>query len=160
MLFSLCHHHHPPNFSTADPDSKPIQTDFQLWFLHNTMKTGVMNIPALVRMTPCPQRLQLQTLWMGVVLTGKMAFWGDKSLTSWWCNEDRCPEHPSFCQDDHLSSKTPTPDLLDRCHLDRENDILGRQVLNKIWSCYEDRCPEHPSSCQDDPLSSQILSNS
>ena len=27
-------------------------------------------------------RLQLQTLWIGVILTGKMTFWGDKCLTS------------------------------------------------------------------------------
>ena len=45
------------------------------------MKTGVLNIPAPVRMTPCPPRLQLQTLWIGVILTEKMTFWGDKSLT-------------------------------------------------------------------------------
>ena len=40
--------------------------------------------------------------------------------------------------DDHLSSLTPTPDFVDRGHLDRENDILGRQVLDKNLSCYED----------------------
>ena len=45
------------------------------------MKNGVLNIPAPVRMTPCPPKLQLQTLWMGVILTGKMTFWGDKGLT-------------------------------------------------------------------------------
>ena len=39
------------------------------------------NIPAPVRMTPCPPTLQLQSLWMGVILTGKMTFWGDKCLT-------------------------------------------------------------------------------
>ena len=54
-----------------------------------------------------------------------------------------------------LSPHTPTQDFVDGGHLDREDDILGRQVLNKSWSCYEDRCPEHSSSCQDDPLSSQ-----
>ena len=32
-------------------------------------------------MTPCPPRLQLQTLWMGIILTGKMTFWEDKCLT-------------------------------------------------------------------------------
>ena len=41
----------------------------------------ILNIPAPVRMTPCPTRLQLQTLWIGVTLTGKMTFWGDKCLT-------------------------------------------------------------------------------
>ena len=45
------------------------------------METGVLNIPAPVRMTYCPSRLQLQTLWIGVILTGKMTFWGDKCLT-------------------------------------------------------------------------------
>ena len=44
---------------------------------------------------------------------------------------------------------------MDGGHLDRENDIFGRQVLNKSRSCYEDRCPKHPSSYQDDPLSSK-----
>ena len=58
-------------------------------------------------------------------------------------------------QDDPLSSQTPTPDFVDRGLLDRENNILGRQLLNKSWSCYEDRCPEQPSSYQDDPLSLQ-----
>ena len=33
---------------------------------------------------------------------------------------------------DPMSSQTPTPDFVDRGHLDRENDILGRQVLNKL----------------------------
>ena len=45
------------------------------------MKTDVKNIPAPVRMTPCHPRLQLQTLWIGVILTGKMTFWGYKCLT-------------------------------------------------------------------------------
>ena len=75
------------------------------------------------------------------------------AMTSWLCYEDRCHEHLSSCQDDSLSSQTPTPDFVDRGHLDRENDILGRQVLNKSWSCYEDRCLEYPSSCLDNPLS-------
>ena len=46
----------------------------------HAMKIGVLNIPAPVRMTPCPPRLQLQTLWIGVILTGKMTFLGDKCL--------------------------------------------------------------------------------
>ena len=33
------------------------------------------------RQVSCHPRLQLQTLWMGVILTGKMPFWGDKCLT-------------------------------------------------------------------------------
>ena len=41
-------------------------------------------------------------------------------------------EHISSCQDDPLSSQTPTLDFEDMGHLDRENDILGRQVLNKL----------------------------
>ena len=45
------------------------------------METGVLNIQAPVRMTPCPPRLQLQTLWIGVILKGKMTFWVDKCLT-------------------------------------------------------------------------------
>ena len=45
------------------------------------MKIGVLNIPAPVRMTPCPHRLQVQTLWMRVILTGEMTFWGDNCLT-------------------------------------------------------------------------------
>ena len=35
-----------------------------------------LNIPPPVRMTPCPPRLQLQTLWIGVILTGEMTFKG------------------------------------------------------------------------------------
>ena len=38
-------------------------------------------MPGPVRMTPCHPRLQLQTLWMGVILRGKMTFWVDKCLT-------------------------------------------------------------------------------
>ena len=45
------------------------------------MKTGVLNIPAPVRMNPYPPRLQLQTLWMGVILTWKMTFWWYKCLS-------------------------------------------------------------------------------
>ena len=45
------------------------------------MKIGVLNIPAPVRMTPCPPRLQFQTLWIEVILTGKMTILGDKCLT-------------------------------------------------------------------------------
>ena len=45
------------------------------------MKIGVLNIPAPVRMTPCPPRLQFQTWWMGVILTGKMTFLEDNCLT-------------------------------------------------------------------------------
>ena len=44
------------------------------------MKIGVLIIPAPVKMTPCPPRLQLQSLWIGVILTGKMTFWRDKCL--------------------------------------------------------------------------------
>jgi len=106
-------------------------------------------------MNPCPPRLQLQTLWMGIILTGKMTFLVDKCFTK--VVEDRCPEHPSSCQDDPLSSKTPNPDFMDRVHLDREKNIWGRQVLNKSGYCCEGRYPKHPRSRQDDPLSSQIL---
>ena len=108
MVFSLCHHHHPPNKPPVLPDSNSrlcgSGSSWQcLTKVDHALKIGVLNIPAPVRMTPCH----------------------------------------------------PTPGFVDRGHLDRENEILGRQVLSKSWSCYEDRCPEHPSSYQDDPLSSQ-----
>ena len=51
----------------------------------------------------------------------------------------------------------PCIDFVDGCHLDRENEILERYMLNKKFSCHEERCSEHPSSSQDDPLSSQTL---
>ena len=35
-----------------------------------------------------------------------------------------CLEHPNSCQDDALSSKTPTLDFVDRGLLDREDEIL------------------------------------
>ena len=38
------------------------------------MKIGVLNISAPVRMTLCPPRLQLQTLWMGLSWRGKWHF--------------------------------------------------------------------------------------
>ena len=60
----------------------------------------------------------------------------DRAMTSWKYYEDRGPKHPGSCQDDPLSSWTPTPDFVDGGHLDRENYILGRQVLNKSWYCY------------------------
>ena len=34
------------------------------------------NAPTLFKMTLCPPRLNLQTLWMGGILTGKWGFWG------------------------------------------------------------------------------------
>ena len=68
------------------------------------METGVLNIPAPVRMTPCPPRLQLQTLWIGVILTGKMTFWGDKFLTKV-----------------DMAMKTGVLNFVDRDHLDKEN---------------------------------------
>ena len=37
-------------------------------------------------------------------------------------HEDMCPEPPNSCQDDPLSSHTPTPGFMERGHLDREND--------------------------------------
>ena len=33
-------------------------------------------------------------------------------------------------QDDPLSSEMPTSNFVDEGHLDRENDILGRQVIH------------------------------
>ena len=86
------------------------------------IKTGVLNIPTYVRMTPCPPRLHLQTLWTGVILTGKMTLRGDKGITK----VDHAMKIgvlniPSSYQDDPLSSKTLTPHYVDRGHLDREN---------------------------------------
>ena len=46
-------------------------------------------------------------------------------------------KHPNFCQDDPLSSQISAPAFVDMGHLDRENDISGRQVLNKS--------PKHPN---------------
>ena len=37
-------------------------------------------IPTPVRMTLCPPRLQIQTLWTGAILTGKMTFLRAKCL--------------------------------------------------------------------------------
>ena len=77
-----------------------------------------------------------------MIMLWRQVSWTSQLLSGW----------PPVLQDS-------SPDFVDRSHLDRENDILGRQVLNKSWSCCEDRCTDHPSSCQDDPLSSQILFN-
>ena len=71
----------PRSFSIGNAEPKLIQTDFWPRHLDNTMKAGVLNIPAPVRMTPYHPGLQLPTLWIGVILTGKMTFWGDKFLT-------------------------------------------------------------------------------
>ena len=38
------------------------------------MVTCVLNIQIFVRITPCPPRLELQTLWTWVILMGKMTF--------------------------------------------------------------------------------------
>ena len=94
------------------------------------MKTGVLNIPAPVRMTLCPPRLQFQTLWIGVILTGKKIFWRDKCLTK--------VDH--VMKTGVLNIKAPirmTPvisgsnsTLCGWGHLDRENDILGIQVTS------------------------------
>ena len=96
----------------------------------HALKIGILNIPAPFRVTPCPRRLQIQSLWMWVNLTRKMTFLGDKRLTNWWFNENRCPEHPSSCQDDPLSSQTPILNFVVGGHLDKENEICKRQVLN------------------------------
>ena len=57
MLFSLCYH--PPNtWQTFLEHMKPLTLDW----LMGAMKTGVLNIPTPVRMTPCPPRLQLYSL--------------------------------------------------------------------------------------------------
>ena len=80
------------SWKTVDFTTKNIQKlifrgawgDKCLIKVDHAMKTSVMNIPAPVRMTPCPPRLQLLTLLMGVILTGKITFLGDKWLTSWW----------------------------------------------------------------------------
>ena len=47
----------------------------------HTIETGVLIIPTPVKMTPCPFRLQLHTLYMGGILTGKITFCRDKCLT-------------------------------------------------------------------------------
>ena len=39
------------------------------------MNIIVMIFPTSVRMTPCPLRLQLQTLWTGGILMGNMTIW-------------------------------------------------------------------------------------
>ena len=84
MLFSLCHHH-PRNFSRVDPDPKPTQTDFKPWNLDNTMKTGVLNIPAPVRMTPCPPRFYLiNQLIQNRRTTKSIILFPLKSLTFKW----------------------------------------------------------------------------
>ena len=65
---------------------------------------------------------------------------------------------PNSCQDDPLSSQTPAGDFVDRGHLDGENDILGRQVLNKFMMQWRQvSWTSQLNICQDDPLSSQIL---
>ena len=45
------------------------------------MKTGVLKITIPIRMIPCHPRLQLLILCIGVILTGKITFWGDKCFT-------------------------------------------------------------------------------
>ena len=54
-------------------------------------------------------------------------------LARYMDNGDRCSEHSNSYQDDTLFFKTPTSDFLDGGHLDRENDIFVRQVLDKNW---------------------------
>ena len=44
------------------------------------METVVLNILTPVRMTTCPPRLQIKTLWAGAILTGKMTFLRAKYL--------------------------------------------------------------------------------
>ena len=40
----------------------------------------VSNIPTTVCLTPCPPRLQHQTMWTGSILTKKMTIWRVKCL--------------------------------------------------------------------------------
>ena len=61
---------------------------------------------------------------------------------------------PGGSGDDALSSKTLSPDLMDRGHLDGEKN--ESQVLRKSFSYNSDMCPEPTNNiCQDYPLSSQ-----
>ena len=75
---------------------------------NHAVKTGVLNLPAPVRMTPCHPKLPPAS--QDFVDEGHLdrEIWGDKCLTSWSCYEDRCPVHPSSCQDDPLSSQILT----------------------------------------------------
>ena len=54
-----------------------------------------------ILMTPCPPGHHPQTLWIGVILTGKMTFWSAKFLTKIVLTIEifRCYKHPKFCQD-------------------------------------------------------------
>ena len=78
----------------------------------------------------CVTTTTTQETFLGLILTQNQYRLTSSHdiLTILW---KRCPEHPSSCQDDPLSSQTPTPYFEDGGHLDHENDIFGRQVLNK-----------------------------
>ena len=66
------------------------------------MNTVVLNIPTPVRTTSClPRALPKSCLYNG----------------------GSCPDNLIFCQNNHLSSQTWTPDFVDGGHFDRENNI-------------------------------------
>lgn len=59
---------------------KEFQSDMHLKKVVSTIHLVAINISLPVRMTPCSHRLQLQTLWTGKILTGKIIVYGDKCL--------------------------------------------------------------------------------
>ena len=71
LMFEL-----PRNLQTVNGQTiTELMPDTRIRKASITMITGILNISFPVRMTPCPNRLQLQTLLMGVILTRKMTFW-------------------------------------------------------------------------------------
>ena len=99
--------------------------------------TDIVNIQTSVRITPCSPRLQLQTLWTAVTMTKKMTF-------SYSYNWEWCPEHPNSCQDDLLSSQTPTSDFVNggTCqaqvqvpipHTNSPQSLLDYTVISWDW---------------------------
>ena len=71
------HHHHQQTFVWLLITSNP----YCITSNHLRMVLDDIEDPIPVRMTPYPLRLQLQTLWIGVILMGKMTYWGEKYLT-------------------------------------------------------------------------------
>ena len=122
--FHCATHHHQQTFVWLLITSNP----YCITSNHLRMVLDDIEDPIPVRMTPYPLRLQLQSLLTGVILMGKMTFWGYKCLTK--------VVHTMITgilnittplRMTPMSSQTPTSDFVDKGYLDREKWYFGEQ---------------------------------
>ena len=115
-------HHHPETFLQLIL----TQNQYRLTISKDILIIIWKQVSCTSQLTPCPPNLKLQTLWMGVILTGKMTFWGVLNK-SWSCYEDRPPEHSRF----YLTNK-----ILHRAATHSISLKFGKLSLLSAWRFY------------------------